>query len=102
MTKQTDKLQELERDAAGSNVSGVEFQDELVEVDDDYTVADMSMLGDRTPFTSSSSRDIREELGDPDDRRALIFGATWAGLSIGLIYIVVFGLVIALMLLIWG
>ena len=70
--------------------------------DDGHTIADMSMLSgsDALP-ASGSSRDVREELGDPDDRRALIFGATWAGLSIGLVYVVVFGIVIAAMVLLW-
>lgn len=83
------------------------ISDELC--DDGHTIADMSAfdaLGE-TRLTSASSlfspnsRDIREELGDKDSRRALIFGATWAGLSIGLIYIIVFGIVITLLLFFW-
>ena len=72
--------------------------------DDGRVIADMSALDGVGPAIKTefgSGRDVREELGDPDDRRALIFGATWAGLSIGLVYIIVFGVVIALLLWLW-
>ena len=71
--------------------------------DDGRTVADMSGVDGFAPAPpSGSARDIRDEISDPEERRALIFGATWAGLSIGLVYVVVFAIVIAIMVLAWS
>ena len=87
--------------------------------DDGRVVADMSALDDArgrrglgglfrrdgantTPDgLPESTRDVREELGDPEERWMVILGTLRAALSIAFIYIVVFGLVIAAMLFFW-
>ena len=48
-----------------------------------------------------NSRNVVEELGDPEDRLMVILGTLRAALSIGMVYVVVFGIVIALMVFFW-
>lgn len=70
--------------------------------DDGRTIADMSGLDGPAPEPlAPGSRDVCEEIGDAEDRRAVILGAMGAGLSLGLVYIAVFGIVIALLLAFW-
>ena len=84
------------------------FEDE----DDGRTIADMSDVRSAVPFTlhranreedvlPDSTRDVREELGDPDERPMVLLGSLKAALSVGLVYVVVFGLFIALLLYLW-
>ncbi|MBQ9058577.1 MAG: hypothetical protein IJ125_05290 [Atopobiaceae bacterium] len=92
-----DNLQVDKASASGSpDISFIPSQD------DGYTIADMSGIdGMFSRQRHKPLRDVREELGDSDSRRALIFGATWAGLSLALVYIIVFGVVIAVLLWLW-
>lgn len=70
--------------------------------DDGRTIADMSMLGDPAPEPlPSGSRDVRDEIGSPEERRMVILGALGAGLSLGAVYVIIFGIVIALMVVFW-
>ncbi len=46
-------------------------------------------------------RDITEEIGSPEERFMLILGALKAGLAIGLVYVIAFGIFIAILLAIW-
>ena len=50
---------------------------------------------------SPGSRDVREKLGDPEEQRMVILGTLKAGLSLGAVYVIVFGIVIALMVFFW-
>ena len=75
------------------------------DVDDGHVVADMSMLSGREPSPlgeGSSSRSASDELSDPDDRRAAILGTLKAALSVGMVYVVVFGIAIAIMVWLWS
>ena len=45
--------------------------------------------------------DFAEELQSPEERLMVILGVLRGALSIGMVYIVVFGLVIAAMVLLW-
>ena len=83
--------------------------------DDNYTIADMSGVRDvRQPLWASRSTrgaktmapeppqsDFAEELQSPEERLMVILGVLRGALSIGMVYIVVFGLVIAAMVLLW-
>ena len=71
--------------------------------DDGRTIADMSGVGgmEAPKPLSRGSCDVREEIGDPEEQRMVILGTLKAGLSIGAVYIVVFGIVIALMVMLW-
>lgn len=86
----------------------------LPEDDDGRTIADMSGVAGReleVPGRSTlrdeldqhweDTRDVREELGDPEDRLMVILGTLKAALSIGLVYVLGFGIAIALMLFFW-
>ena len=50
---------------------------------------------------SPSARDVREEIGGEEERRMVILGTLKAGLSLGAVYVIVFGIVIALMVFFW-
>ena len=81
--------------------------------DDGRTIADMgdvrrpSLLLPRRersghePEPLAPSRDFSDELQSPEERMMVVLGALRAALSIGIVYVVVFGLAIALMLWIW-
>ena len=81
--------------------------------DDGRTIADMgdvrrpSLLLPRRernghePEPPAPSRDFSDELQSPEERMMVVLGALRAALSIGIVYVVVFGLAIALMLWIW-
>lgn len=73
-------------------------------VDDGRTIADMSGLDGPAPepLAPPSSRSARDELGDPDSLRMAILGTLKAGLSIGMVYAVVFAIAIALMVFFWA
>jgi hypothetical protein len=70
--------------------------------DDGRTIADMSGVGGPAPEPlSQGSRDVREELGGTEEQVMVLLGTLKAGLSIGAVYIVVFGIVIAIMVALW-
>jgi len=79
--------------------------------EEDFTVADMSNV-ESSPLArlrdelidsrDLASGDIRGELQDAEERRAVILGTLKAALSLGLIYVVVFGAFIALLVWIWS
>ena len=83
------------------------------DTDDNHTIADMSdvrrphLFGPRALDDAPGgvggvpARDIRDELQGPEERLMVVLGTLKAALSIGLVYIVGFGLAIALMLLLW-
>lgn len=80
---------------------------------DDYTVADMSGLKGSMPFPhfptgragdlpkNDAGRDVRDELGGDEERRAVVLGTLKAALSIWAVYVIAFGALIALMLALW-
>ena len=71
--------------------------------DDGRVIADMSGVGGFEPPAplSPSARDVREEIGGEEERRMVILGTLKAGLSLGAVYVIVFGIVIALMVFFW-
>ena len=70
--------------------------------DDGRTIADMSTLDGPAPDPKApGARDVREEIGDAEDRRMVILGTLKAGLSLGAVYVIVFGIVIAIMVAVW-
>ena len=82
--------------------------------DDGRTIADMgdvrrpSLLlsrrdhdSHREPEAPTPSRDFSDELQSPEERMMVILGALRAALSIGMVYIVGFGIAIAFMLWLW-
>ena len=85
--------------------------------DDGRTVADMSDVRRPSLFgldglrrasargasrpSEAPSRDFADELQSPEERRMVIWGALRAALSLWMVYVVVFGIVIALMLFFW-
>jgi hypothetical protein len=81
--------------------------------DDNYTIADMSGVRDlRQPLwlprgargsqaPAPIESDFAEELQSSEERLMVILGVLRGALSIGMVYIVVFGLVIAAMILFW-
>jgi len=46
-------------------------------------------------------RDVADELQDNEERAAVILGTLKAALSLGMVYVVVFGLFIALLVALW-
>ena len=84
-----------------------------MDFDDQHTIADMSDVRHSSLFgfdahygrpdqaSTTSSRDINDELQSPEERLMVILGMLKAALSIGMVYIVGFGLAIALMLFLW-
>lgn len=84
--------------------------------DDNHTIADMSDIrrqrlvvprlnnkSGRNPQIDlpASSRDFSEELQSNEERWMVILGTLKAALSIGMVYLVGFGIVIALMVWAW-
>ncbi len=82
--------------------------------DDGRTIADMgdvrrpSLLlprrdheSRREPEIPEPSRDFSEELQSTEERMMVMLGALKAALSLGIVYVVVFGLAIAFMLWLW-
>ena len=70
--------------------------------DEGFVIADMSGVGGlRPPTPSPSSRNVREELGDPEEQAMVILGTLKAALSIGLVYVVGFAIAILVMLWLW-
>ena len=70
--------------------------------DDGHTVADMSFLDGPAPEPlAPGTRDVREEIGGSDEQRMVILGTLKAGLSLGAVYVIAFGIVIALLLALW-
>lgn len=78
-------------------------QQRLHSDDDGRTVADMSGVGgfEQPAPLSPGSRDVREEIGGDEERRMVILGTLKAGLSLGAVYVIIFGIVIALMVFFW-
>ena len=102
-------------------------RDDIDELDDGRTIADMSdvrrtplllvyrddvarargkrgqagAFPDNAPMQQASSRDISDELETPEERFMLILGALKAGLAIGLVYVIAFGIFIAILLAVW-
>ena len=83
------------------------------DMDDNHTIADMSDVR-RSPLSdfrarrdlsirdaAAPTRDISDELQSSEERLMVILGTLKAALSIGMVYVIGFGLAIALMLLIW-
>ena len=69
--------------------------------DDGHAVADMSVVrGTRRP-AQRASHDFSEELQDSEERLMVVLGTLRAALSIGLVYVVGFGIAIALMVHFW-
>ena len=50
----------------------------------------------------ANSRSVADEIESPEERFMLILGALKAGLAIGLVYVVAFGIFIAVLLAIWS
>ena len=77
--------------------------------DDGRTVADMSDVGNGAflrPMKGqeehpAGSRDVREEISSSEERLMVIPGTLRAALSIGLVYVVVFAIVIAVLVAFW-
>ena len=82
--------------------------------DDGRTIADMGDVrrpslvlprrdhdSRREPEMPAPSRDFSDELQSSEERLMVILGTMKAALSLGMVYVVVFGLAIALMLWIW-
>lgn len=87
--------------------------------DDNHTIADMSsirrqrLLIPRSERSQAdhrlheathprSSRDFSEEIQSEEERWMVILGTLKAALSVGMVYVVVFGIAIALMVLAWN
>lgn len=79
--------------------------------DDGRTLADMSELrGGPLPHRrtegregpSPASREVSDELQSPEERMAVVLGTLKAALSVGMVYLVAFGIVILLMVLAWS
>lgn len=77
-------------------------RDERPFEDDGRVIADMSALrGSTRDELSEHGRDVREELGDQEEQLMVILGTMRAALSIGMVYVVGFGIAILLMVLLW-
>ena len=74
-----------------------------VPVDDGHTIADMSGVGGRIEASqeSSSSLGFADELQGPEENWAVILGTVKAALSIWAVYIIAFGVLIALLIWLW-
>ncbi len=69
--------------------------------DDGHTIADMSdVRGGMRPELRGSG-DFSDELQSAEERWMVVLGTLRAALSIGMVYLVVFGIVIALMVAFW-
>ena len=71
------------------------------ELDDGRTIADMSELRGAVKPEFRSTSDITSELQDDEERAIVILGTLRAALSVGLVYVVIFGIVIAIMVAAW-
>ncbi len=80
--------------------------------DDGRVIADMSGIDDRPvvsrwlglPQGSEPKRQIKTQPSqemDSEERRFFIFGAMKASLMIGMVYVVIFAIVIGILVLIW-
>ena len=91
------------------------MKDRTPDMDDQHTIADMSgvrrsplgelrsHLGSRAgeaPAAGAGDR-FASELQDDEERLMVVLGTLKAALSVGLVYVIVFGVVIALMLWAW-
>ena len=70
--------------------------------DDGHTIADMSALRGEPAEVSESARGISEELQSEEERLMVILGTMKAALSLGMVYVVVFGIAIAIMVWAWA
>lgn len=75
------------------------------DMDDNHTIADMSGvrrgLRDGLLPQPETHGDINEELQDAEERLMVLLGTLRAALSIGAVYVVGFGIAIAIMLWLW-
>ena len=84
------------------------------DMDDNHTIADMSDVRRARPLSlfgssepsepstpSGSTRDISDELQSGEERLMVVLGTLRAALSIGMVYVLGFGLAIALMVALW-
>ena len=69
-----------------------------VPVDDGHTIADMSALAGRS---ETAEKPFANELQDTEERWAVILGTVKAALSIWAVYIIAFGVLIALLIWLW-
>ena len=90
--------------------------------DDGHSIADMSGVGSglseargvlggmlhrdgvahgAADALSTSSRDFAEELQGPEERLMVILGTLKAALGIGMVYVLGFGIAIAMMVMLW-
>ena len=69
--------------------------------DDGFVVADMSALRGEVDDLPRSVRDVSNELQDSRERLMVVLGTLRAALSLWMVYVVVIGLVIALMVMAW-
>ena len=69
--------------------------------DDGHVVADMSALRGEPDKVSPSTRGVADELQDSEERLMVLLGTMKAALSVGMVYVVVFGIAIALMVWLW-
>lgn len=69
--------------------------------DDGHVIADMSALRGEVDTPSPRTRDVADELRDSEERLMVLLGTMKAALSIGMVYVVVFGIAIALMVWLW-
>ncbi len=70
--------------------------------DDGHVIADMSALRGRPRGFVRPRRDVAEELQSDEERRMVILGTLKAALALGMVYVVVFGIAIALMVWLWA
>jgi hypothetical protein len=80
-------------------MSGRRMTDEFD--DDGRTIADMSDLRGAVKPEHRSMSSIANELQDDEERAMVILGTLKAALSVGLVYVVIFGIVIAIMVAAW-
>lgn len=69
-----------------------------VPVDDGHTIADMSGVGGRI---KAADKPFANELQDTEERWAVILGTVKAALSVGFVYVLAFGIFIALLIWLW-
>lgn len=80
----------------------LDSREDIDDLDEDFVVADMSGVGGLAPSTpSDSSRDVRDELGSPEEQAMVILGTLKAALGIGLVYVIGFAIAILVMLSFW-
>ena len=69
--------------------------------DDGHVIVDMSALRGRPKGFARTRRDVADELHDAEERRMVVLGTLKAALALGMVYVVVFGIAIALMVWLW-